>query len=618
MGTRSKSSRRLQALAAVVVIVAVLGIAFWLRQRRAERPAMDDTNRSLSASSTDPAPAIDQLHDPTLAVEATDDLDALTLSEDLRPAPAAPTWRLRGLVLHEQDRTGVSGVRVTITALRAGDESATSSLSNALGEFELEFSGEHWRIGQVRTATAIDELTGAQRFQGPVRLDPGFTLLLEELVTLRGRVATSLRPREPRLELTFTRPTTPAARVRRFAASARTDETGWFEQAARVPAGVDVLRLSVAVDGRTAALFDAPLEQLTSPSGIELFVELCELRLFVRDASGAPLPGAEVRAAAFDSDPDNFPPVAASDEHGEVRLALPAADYELCVGKSGYCSRVEHLQLPPQGVEFELALDALAAEHEFFGVVIDDAGAPVERAFVALAPRTYIEELSAAGINGQRTDSQGEFRLRACSSAELELTAFHREFGLSAPLAVRADGIRLVVQLQRTGKLEVDVLTDALPGEFRDGALEYVLASTDGREPISGVAYQAPFSVDELRAGDYDVYVTVPGMRACAVGFARVEANRSSQALLAAQRASRLGGRVLDADGAALGHVDVIALDAWPEAAAQVLLWSRTDRDGRFHVLCPRTPARWSVRDERGELGSHAASAGESLELRLP
>lgn len=566
------------------------------------------TNDDHAAPASAPTPA----EAPAAQEPASETADTVTA------APPGPSLRLRGLVLRAHDQSGVAGVRITITPLRAGDEPATSSLSNALGEFELELSGEHWRIGQVRTATAIDAQTGAQRFQGPVRLDPGFTLLLDELVTLRGRVATSLRPREPRLELTFTRPTTPAARVRRFVASARTDETGWFEQAARVPAGVDVLRLSVAVDGRTAALFDAPLEQLTSSSGIDLFVELCELRLFVRDANGAPLSGAELRAAAFDSDPDDFPPVAASDERGEVRLALPAADYELCLGKPGYCSRVEHLQLPPQGAELELALDALAAEHEYFGVVIDDAGAPVERAFVALAPRTYIEELSVAGTDGLRTDAQGEFRLRACSSAELELTAFHREFGLSAPLVVRADGIRLVVQLRRTGKLEVDVLTDALPGEFRDGALEYVLAPTDGREPISGVAYQAPFTVGELPAGDYDVYVTLPGMRACAVGFASVEANRSSQALLAAQGASWLEGRVLDADGAALGYLDVIALDAWPETAAQVLLWSRTDREGRFHVLSPRATARLSVRDDEGELSSHSASAGEALELRLP
>ncbi len=614
MSEHSRPSTLLRVLALGAVLALVV---WWMRRSESPPPStLDERAPSVEippAPAEAPAPADD-------AAPAVEDSAAMSAEDGLAAEAGADTssWRLRGLVLLAHDQSGVAGVRVTLTPMRAGGDPAVSSVSNALGEVDFELVGEQWRAGQVRLATAIDELTGAQRFQGPVRLDPGFTLLLDELVTLRGRVATSLRPRDPQLELTFTRPTTPAAPVRRFVASARTDTTGWFEQAARVPPGVDVLRLSVAVDGRTAALFDTPLALLTSPSGVDLFVELSELHVLVRDSRGAPLAGAELRAAAFDSDPDDFPPVAATDEHGRAQLALPAADYELCVGKSGYCSRIEYVQLSPQGAEVELELGALESEHEFFGVVIDDSGAPVAGAFVSLAPTTFIEELAVAGIDGQRTDAQGEFRLRACSSAALELTAFHRDFGLSQPLEVRADGIRLVVTLRRTGRLEVELLTDALPGVFRDGAIEYVLAPTDGREVTSGVAYASPFVLDELLAGDYDVFVTLPGMRACAVGFARVEANRTSSTLLAAQGASWLEGRVLDESGAALSFLDVVALGAWPEPAAQVLLWGRTDLEGRFRVLSPRPTARLSVRDDQGELTAHDASASDALELRLP
>lgn len=595
-----------------VLIAVLLGLWAFFRSREGA-PAGSGAPRTDVVAPTVPDAA---------PVRAADPVENTTPTAE-QPAPtdaAAPvvTWTLQGLALSAGEHAGIAGLAVTLSHPAGAAHAATSSVSDGLGAFVFELDERHWKRGDVRLASVHDAASGARRFQGLVRLDPNFTIALHELTAVRGRVLTSLAPRDPRLDVTFWRAPQRAAREWTYVARTKTDTTGWFEGELPLAQSVDLLRVDIALDGVHCASFDTPLDALRSPSGVELTVELGELRLSVSDENGAALAGAELRIAAWGSSPDNFPPVAATDAQGRITLRLPPAHYELALGKAGHCSRVEFVEIAPQPVELELQLTRVAEEHELFGVVVDERGEPVPAAFVAVGPRTQIDELGAAGTHGVRTDEFGAFRLRACSSQELELTAFHRDFGLSTPVVVTPDGTRLVVALARRGKVQVDVLTDPLPGPFHDGECDYVLVPQAGGESIFGVASTLPFEVDELLVGDYDVFVLLPGLDGCAEGFVRVEAARTAPVLLPARRAHWIRGRALDAQGSALPDLQVRALARWPATAAQALSWGTTLGDGSFRVFSDASEAELLLEDLNGELLRQQVREGDSIELRTP
>ena len=603
----------MKPLRLLALLIAVLvGVWAYFRSREST-PAGSGAPRSEAAATTTPKTEPVSSVDP--AAPTAPIAEPTGASENVAPVV---TWTLQGLALSASDHAGIAGLKVTLSHPAGAAHAATSSVSDGLGAFAFELDERHWKRGDVRLASVHEAASGARRFQGLVRLDPNFTIALRELTAVRGRVLTSLAPRDPRLDVSFWRAPQRASREWTYVARTATDTTGWFECELPLAPSVDLLRVDIALDGVHCASFDTPLDALRSPSGVELTVELGELRLSVSDENGAALAGAELRIAAWGSSPDNFPPVAATDAQGLLTLRLPPAHYELALGKAGHCSRVEFVEIAPQTVELELQLARLGEEHELFGVVVDERGEPVPAAFVAVGPRTQIDELGAAGTHGVRTDEFGNFRLRSCSSQELELTAFHRDFGLSAPLVVTPDGTRLVVALARRGKVQVDVLTDPLPGPFHDGECDYVLVPQAGGESISGVASALPFEVDELLVGDYDVFVLLPGLDGCAEGFVRVEAARTTPVLLPARRAHWLGGRALNAQGAPLPDLQVSALGRWPAAAAQQLSWGLTLGDGSFRVFCDASEAELFLQDASGELLRQHVREGEALELRTP
>jgi hypothetical protein len=603
----------MKPLRLLALLIAVL-IGVWAYfQPRPSTPASSDAPKSdvLSDATSDTEPI--RASDPAPTLESTNDPSAPAPTE----SPAA-TWTLQGLALSTVDQAGIAGLKVTLSHPAGAAQAATSSVSDGLGAFVFELDERHWKRGEVRLASVHDAASGARRFQGLVRLDPNFAISIQALTGVRGRVLTSLAPRDPRLDVTFWRAPQRASREWTYVARTVTDTTGWFECDLALAPSVDLLRVDIALDGVHCASFDTPLDALRSPSGVELNVELGELRLSVADENGAAVVGAELRIAAWGGSPDNFPPVAATDARGQIMLRLPPAHYEFALGKAGHCSRVEFVEIAPQPVELELQLARLGEEHELFGVVVDERGEPVPAAFVAVGPRTQIDELGAAGTHGVRTDEFGNFRLRSCSSQELELTAFHRDFGLSTPLLVTPDGTRLVVALARRGKVQIDVLTDPLPGPFRDGECDYVFVPQAGGESIFGVADTLPFEVDELLVGDYDVFVVLSGLDGCAEGFVRVEAARTAQALIPARRAHWISGRALDAQGSALPDLQVRALARWPAAAAQALSWGTTLGDGSFRVFCDASEADLLLEDLNGELLRQQVREGESIELRTP
>jgi len=603
----------MKPLRLLALLIAVL-IGLWaFLQPRESKPDSSDAPKSEVLSDTSLKSEPIRASDPAPTPELTNEPAAPVLTE----SPAA-TWTLQGLALGAVDQAGIAGLMVTLSHPTGAAQAATSSVSDGVGAFAFELDERHWKRGEVRLASVHDAATGARRFQGLVRLDPNFAISIQALTGVRGRVLTSLAPRDPRLDVTFWRAPQRAAREWTYVARTKTDTTGWFECDIALAQSVDLLRVDIALDGVHCASFDTPLDALRSPSGVELTVELGELRLSVSDENGAALAGAELRIAAWGSSPDNFPPVAATGAQGRITLRLPPAHYELALGKAGHCSRVEFVDLAPQLVELELQLARLGEEHELFGVVVDERGEPVPAAFVAVGPRTRIDELGAAGTHGVRTDKLGAFRLRSCSSQELELTAFHRDFGLSAPLVVTPDGTRLVVALARRGKVQVDVLTDPLPGPFHDGECDYVLVPQAGGESVFGVADTLPFEVDELLVGDYDVFVLLPGLDGCAEGFVRIEAARTALVLLPARRAHWIGGRALDAQGSALPDLQVRALARWPATAAQALSWGRTLGDGSFRVFSDASEAELFLQDASGELLRQHVREGEALELRTP
>jgi len=594
-----------------LILAVLIGVWAYLQPQPSEPATSSGPATAVASDSAPDASSARDAEPPT--PPATNEPAASTEPE----APAA-TWQLQGLALSAKDRAGLAGLQVTLSHPGGGAHAATSSVSDGVGAFSFELDERLWKRGDVRLASVHDVTNGARRFQGLVRLDPNFAISIHELTGVRGRVLTSLAPRDPRLDVSFWRAPQRASREWTYVARTVTDTTGWFECDLALAQSVDLLRVDIALDGVHCASFDTPLDALRSASGVEFNVELGELRLSVSDDSGAPLAGAELRIAAWGSSPDNFPPVAATDAQGLITLRLPPAHYELALGKAGHCSLVEFVDVAPAPVELGLQLARLGEEHELFGVVVDERGEPVAAAFVAVGPRTQIDELGAAGTHGVRTDEFGNFRLRSCSSQDLELTAFHRDFGLSTPLLVTPDGTRLVVALARRGKVQIDVLTDPLPGPFGDGACDYVFVPQSGGESIVGTAHTLPFEVDELLVGDYDVFVLLAGLDGCAEGFVRVEASRTTPAVLPARSAHWLTGRASDALGNPLPDLQVSALGRWPAAAARELAWGSTIGDGSFRVFCDTHEAELVLHDANGELLRQQVREGEALELRTP
>ncbi len=610
--------RSLRILAAVVV----LALAWWMWRTRKPDVATDAAPAPATVVHADePVAASTSPASSQPASDARDAHEPASPAPELpsEPAPAArDTFRVRGAVVRALDGAGAPGMLVHVSARTGADGAAKSSASDALGAFELELDSEHWQLGSLAYALAIEGSTGRRRFEGLVRLEQDFVIELDDLTRLHGVVIAPEWTRALPISIAAFAPPLRGSEVPRWIANASVEPNGEFEMFARVPPLMDVARLEIAVGQLSTLTYDVAIDELASDVGAEFLLELGALRVRVFDSMGAPRAGAEVRVTSLADGPHATAALAKTDSLGLAAFTRPLGELELCVGADGHRSVVEVLNFEGGELDHDVQLEPLSAEDELFGVVLLDTNEPVADAFVAAGPITIVDDVGTPGIRGARTDERGEFRFAVASTAPLELTAFHRDWGITEPQSVVADGRRLVVWLPRTGKLRVEVLTDAVPGPFRTGRAEYVLRHRESGAIESGESASLPLELSELVGGEYDVFVLFEGLGAVAEGFARVEPGRTSSTVLAAREANWIDGRVTDSTGEGVWGVLVRAEGRWPVDVAARLCTAATAFDGRFRVLSADRAAELVVYDATAEWARATAQAGEfsAIELR--
>jgi hypothetical protein len=602
----------------ILALFAVLAIAWWMWRPRAplDAPRTDAAPPAVALPAPPPQTPPTQ---PAREAPATVENGATDAAAPVEPEALAPVaLRLRGAVVNSLDGAGAPGIVVHLTSPRGRDHGAKSTPSDALGAFQLELRGDEWKLGGLHHALAVEVAGGRRRFDGLVRLDQDFTLELDELTRLHGIVIAPEWARDQPISLAAFTPPVRGGETHRWMASAKASASGEFEMYARLPALADLARIQIAVGELSTVTYDVALDDLASDVGAEFVLELNVLRVRVFDSHGAPQAGAQVRIASLAEGPHATPAAAETDANGLAQFTRPPGEIELCVGAPGHRSVVDVLAFDGGDLDYDVNLEALEQGKELFGVVLLDTNEPAPDAYVAVGPTTLTRDLSVAATSGVRTDEHGEFRISAASSGALELTAFHRDWGMSEPQLVEADGRRLVVWLPRTGKLRVDVLTDAAPGPFRTGGAEYVLRHRGSGAIESGDAASLPLELEELVAGEYDVYVLLEGFNAVAEGFARVEAGRLSSSVLAARAANWIDGRVTDSSGEGAWGVNVTARGRWPAEVSARLCTSPTDFAGRFRVLSADRGAELVVYDAEAEWARQIALAGEFSAVELP
>jgi hypothetical protein len=604
-----------------LAVVVVLALAWWLWTARAPNVATDSVPAPTTVAQAD-AHAADSTTAPS-SQPASDSADAeepaaADAEDSSEPAPAArETFRVRGAVVRALDGTGAPGMLVHLGAPSGAEGAAKSSASDALGVFELELDREHWKLGSLAYALALEASTGRRRFEGLVRLDQDFVIELDDLTRLHGIVIAPEWTRALPISIAAFAPPLRGGPVHRWIANASVQPNGEFEMFARVPPLMDVARLEIAVGSLSTLTYDVAIDDLASDVGAEFLLELGALRVRVFDSMGAPRAGAEVRVTRLADGPRATAAAAKTDSLGLAAFTRPLGELELCVGAEGHRSVVEVLNFEGGELDHDVHLVQLSAEDELFGIVLLDTNEPVADAFVAAGPITIGDDVGTPGIRGARTDEHGEFRFAVASTAPLQLTAFHRDWGITEPQSVVADGRRLVVWLPRTGKLRVEVLTDAVPGPFRTGRAEYVLRHRENGAIESDARATLPLEIDELVAGEYDVFVLFEGLDAVAEGFARVEPGRTSSTVLAARAANWIDGRVSESNGEGVWGVLVRAEGRWPADVAARLCTAATSFSGHFRVLSADRTAELVVYDDTAEWARQRAAAGELSAIEL-
>jgi protocatechuate 3,4-dioxygenase beta subunit len=334
----------------------------------------------------------------------------------------------------------------------------------------------------------------------------------------------------------------------------RTDAEGRFALDG-LPRVGEWLALRVVADGFAAANLslasgrvpDVPLE-IVLASGLDL-------RGRVVDPAGAPVPGTHVFAGA---EPDDLFTVHGwADDEGEFTLRGVPRD-ELAYGAvaEGYAPFTAVRDPQRDAGELLIVLDRGAT---VTGRVVDQNGAPVARAGVALLERDHIYVPGARA----HTDSDGGFTLRGVPDGELTLECWAAGFARHQQPLHAAQSGSIVVQLVRAAGLAgrvVDARTGAPVTSFR---VRFVPIEGDATQPrlsgysatwSRGVEFRDPNGAwdtrgEELTAGEATALeITAPGYGTAVVARAITTTDPELARIEVALDAGvRVSGRVVDA-----------------------------------------------------------------------
>lgn len=571
----------------VAAILGCLALALWFSTRF--EPAKEAPREPLWTSRNERPQELFALD------SAVDSAQRVSVAAGAEPPPTAKApaesdaARLRVVVLARSTHMPRAGAEVEIDfAGSSGERTTLQGKTDLRGAVEWTLAArESW---PKSCRARVRDVDGEQSFAG-LPWQAELVLLVEDCTRLRGRVVTrvaaplgwELSPVEVRVDL----PVRGAMSVPVMLGRASADGEGRFEL--QVCPAVAPEQVDVTVDMpsfSTTRRVDWAL--MSSVEGAEIAIDLHELRVRVVDETGAPLEGVELRVSAIRTPPSAngaFPTLGTSDARGEWSAAVEAGFCEIVAGLDGFADANTRVEVTSASEIVRLSMRRLDAEDRLRGRVVLEDGTPVAAALVTAAPALESREAAVAAIAQIRSDAQGRFELAIAGGRDLSIQAYRRDLGMSDELVFKPDGRELELVIRPQGSLEVRLTPPQGLAGFAGGLVEYVLVDRRHARSLRGHDFQVPFEIDEVPAGEYNLYVHVAAWDAWTQAGVHVEPRQATQVELSSHVARFARGRVLRADGsAAFGSRIELQHPEWPDEVERVFA-AITGADGAFELL---------------------------------
>jgi len=502
----------------------------------------------------------------------------LPSAEGAATAEEGPLLRVAGRIVTAG--AGEPVARATL-ALDAADDYATVE-TDANGRFQLELASSSWRMGETYRATVTR--AGNQRlFLGNVVLEPELLIRTRLRLLLRGQLVANFDLSRARASVQAHVPPAGSVHVAVYAGRDELDAEGRFEIEAWAEQEPAAFRLTFEALSSRLLIADVPTRELVSAKGARLTCTVGELALHVVDRDAEPLADARIRVFGGGSGGDAAWFEAATNPEGRAELLVAPGRVEVCVGREGYSFEHRFLVLGAQLVPRteEVVLRRLELEEFVSGRVLDADGEPVEEAYVSGFPRTEHPEVASAGHVGVPSDEEGAFLLPIAGETPIEVSAYHEEFGSTAPVVLAPGERDVTLRFEPTGGLEVDLT--GIPRE--DGAVadtvQWILV---GERTFSSHGWGLPFEIEHIPVGTYELFVYLGGSGLLGRRKVTVQNEEFAEESLPVERIVFATGR-LTRDGSPLSGCTLELVESgWPEEVRR--LWGRdtTDLEGRFRL----------------------------------
>lgn len=434
--------------------------------------------------------------------------------------------------------------------------------------------------------------------------------------------------------------------------SGRTDRSGLYVAKMKPDVSVVFFATDGSREGVSAAVYvyspddeDAPgASKHSAPPGMSVTIEIADLGMLagrVTDDHGRPIAGADLRLAPWMASEveqedlvvtkEGAPPAMKTGEDGTFKIPLRTAGaFDLEVHAKGFQPVIKQAVQVLPGRQTDVAI-TMSASAGILGVVVDDAGTPVDGARVVIQGDIHSPQFASTEV---LTQEDGTFAAEELAPGRFTLAASAEGFRPVEMWDVESGGPSLTLRLVKGGRIHGEVtLSDEflrsiprsdppLPPEVvaddpESGALTqgdvYLSTVTDEMLPIAtgvprGKLSESPsggidargryfasvpidangrgtFDVEGLPSGSFVLTVTV-GAAVTTIASVRVYEGNTSQVrvVLPDRGAARLHGTLTIDDGRPTGEASAFLYGALPTGLSAVVT-----PDG--HFTFPSVPA---------------------------
>lgn len=327
---------------------------------------------------------------------------------------------------------------------------------------------------------------------------------------------------------------------------------------------------------------------LASSQGVRIDCATREFVLQVLQEDGVPIPSASVSVAPASL--PSFLPASSwlTDSQGNARFVVPIEGLELCIGAVGYEPVVATVEDDPRtrSLTRHFTMHSYQEGSLISGVVIDQLGAPVPRAYVISLPETKNLEVAVAGKLDTYTDEAGHFRLHLPQKGSVSVQAHATGRGHSSEIYIDKSISNIILQFEPTGSAEIrleQVGVDIFP--IANGPTQYAACHLERQHDVFGVG-DATIELNDLPLGNYNVFVRLPGATVSGQTLVTLSSDISNQIDLVLSPSSWFEGTLVDTEGRPLEGFEVqVRLPEWSKVLSQAWGSATTDKTGFFRVF---------------------------------